>query len=177
MKLFKKLCEQGFPVQCVRMDNAGENKKLQELCESTEGHTKIKFEYTSPRTPQQNGVVEQAFATLYGRVRAMMNAAGFTSDLRGKMWAECANTATLLENGMLKSADEEPPVVKMYGVQYSWWNNLREFGIVAVITTRTNTTAKLDDRGTVAMFVGYSNVHPRDTYRSINLRTQRLMIS
>ena len=35
----------------------------------------IGFEFTAQGTPQHNSVVERAFATLFGRVRAMMNIA------------------------------------------------------------------------------------------------------
>ena len=31
----------------------------------------IVFEYTAPGTPQQNGVVERAFATMLGKTRAI----------------------------------------------------------------------------------------------------------
>ena len=34
---------------------------------------RIKFEYTTPGTPQQNGHVEQKFSTLFNRVCAMIN--------------------------------------------------------------------------------------------------------
>ena len=37
----------------------------------------IVFEYTAPGTPQQNGVIERAFATMLGKKRAIMNGAGF----------------------------------------------------------------------------------------------------
>ena len=56
-------------VQTIRCDNAGENNKVEELCKNTTGLAHIKFEYTPRDTPQFNGVVERAFATLYGRVR------------------------------------------------------------------------------------------------------------
>ena len=32
-----------------------------------------RFEFSAPGTPQQNGVVKRVFATLYGRVQAMLN--------------------------------------------------------------------------------------------------------
>ena len=82
------------------MDNAGENKILAKSCDQNE--MGIKFEYTAPGTPQQNGVVEGAFVTLIGRGRAMMN------------HAKVART-------------------------------------------------KLDPRGRISMFVGYSLNHPADT--------------
>ena len=67
-------------IKHVRCENAGENIKLDELCK--EKGLGIKFQYTSPNTPQKNGVDERRFATSYGRIRAMMNGAGLTGDLR-----------------------------------------------------------------------------------------------
>ena len=63
-------------VQRIRMDNAGENKMLAKSSDQNE--MGIKFEYTAPGTPQQNGVVERAFVTLIGSGTAMMNHARFT---------------------------------------------------------------------------------------------------
>ena len=85
-------------VQTIRCDNAGENNKVEEMCKNTTGLAHIKFEYTPHDTPQFNGVVERAFATLYGRVRSLNNAAGLTPTLCNGLWTECANTATLIDN-------------------------------------------------------------------------------
>ena len=68
---------------------------------------KITFEYTSAGTPQQNGVAERAFATLYGQVRAMLNRAGLVGALKEKIWAECAMTATLLDRIMSNKIGEK----------------------------------------------------------------------
>ena len=54
----------GKKVKFIRCNNADENKAVNE--DSKDNNLEIKFEYTAPRTPQQNGMVEQAFATLYG---------------------------------------------------------------------------------------------------------------
>ena len=55
-------------VKVIRCDNAGENKSLEiELSGKN-----IKFEYTASGTPQQNGLVDRAFATLCNRIRLMM---------------------------------------------------------------------------------------------------------
>ena len=77
-ELIKHLKE--YKVKFIRCDNAGENLKLEEACKK-EGFG-IKFEYTAPGTPQQNGKVERAFATLYGRVRSMLNAARLNNEFR-----------------------------------------------------------------------------------------------
>jgi hypothetical protein len=67
-----------YPVQRVRMDNSGENKYFQSNVLNKEDYlSKVKVEFTAPGTPMQNGVVERAFPTILGRVRAMMKQAGF----------------------------------------------------------------------------------------------------
>ncbi|KAG7336872.1 reverse transcriptase RNA-dependent DNA polymerase, partial [Nitzschia inconspicua] len=54
-------------VKTIRCDNAGENKMLEQACRKQ--GLQIIFEYTAPGTPQQNGVVERKFATLFGKIR------------------------------------------------------------------------------------------------------------
>jgi len=62
------------PVHHIRCDNAGENRALESVCIHKE--LNIVFEYTTLRTPQQNGIVERAFATMLGRTREIINGAG-----------------------------------------------------------------------------------------------------
>ena len=69
----------------------------------------IIFEYTAPGTPQQNGVVERAFATVMGRDRAMMNHAGFTMAERQQLWCEATQTATLLDKILVQDNSISPP--------------------------------------------------------------------
>ena len=59
----------------LRMDNLGENKKLQKILKDK--NLNVSVEFTPRDTPQYNTVVERAFATLYGRIRAMLNGGGF----------------------------------------------------------------------------------------------------
>jgi hypothetical protein len=40
------------------------------------------MEFTAPQTPQENGKVERAFATLWGRAKAMLNSAAFDEEHR-----------------------------------------------------------------------------------------------
>ena len=79
-------------VKYIRCDNAGENNALQAACVVEESG--ITFEYTAPGTLQSNRTVDQSFATLYGRVRAMMNHVRFSQKARNDLWAECGATAT-----------------------------------------------------------------------------------
>jgi hypothetical protein len=93
-------------VKFIRLDNAGENLGLKSRIE-LEG-LNVKMEYTSPETPEQNGQVERSFATLWGKVRSMLNRSGVTQELREKLWAECASTATKLNNLVSKKDGKAP---------------------------------------------------------------------
>ncbi len=58
------------------------------------------FDDKAPENPQQNGM-ERMFATLYNRVRAMLNSGKFTSSLENLLWAEAAQTAAVLQNNLV----------------------------------------------------------------------------
>ena len=72
-------------------------KKIKEWCCNKGGEDKvlpdklikenqsINFEFTPCETPQFNGVVERAFAMLYGRIRAMLSKAKLPQDMRDKL--------------------------------------------------------------------------------------------
>jgi hypothetical protein len=67
---FMKMSDQNHQCLSIHLDNSGENKKFQQKMQ-TNGFWAIKFQYTSPRTPEQNGKVECGFATILGRARSM----------------------------------------------------------------------------------------------------------
>ena len=85
-------------VKYIRCNNAGENKVL----EKTLGESGIIFEYTGRETPQQNGKVERAFATLFGQMRSIMIAAGMNEEKRRELWTKAASTETKLSNIIVK---------------------------------------------------------------------------
>jgi hypothetical protein len=60
--LFQALKEQGLTVQRLCMDNSGENKDLAVQLKSKEWQHPVKIEFTARNTPQQNSLVETAFA-------------------------------------------------------------------------------------------------------------------
>jgi len=69
----KKVTNKGIKIRNIRCDNAGKNRKLEE--NAIKENMGFNFEYASVVTPQQNGVAERAFATLYGSIRAMFKRA------------------------------------------------------------------------------------------------------
>jgi hypothetical protein len=76
-------------VKNIRIDSSGENKSFRQMIIKSEFI--IKFEFTAPGTPQQNGKVEHAFATLFCKKRPILNAARITILLRKGLWENCAN--------------------------------------------------------------------------------------
>ena len=91
----------------MRCDKAGERKSFEEL--SNKERLGIKFEYTSHVNPQQNRKCELKFATLYGKVRSMLNGARLIPIFCHGLWTECAACATMAENILLSDKSPMPP--------------------------------------------------------------------
>jgi transposase InsO family protein len=81
-------------VQCTRINNSEENKSFHQQAQRS--NYNIKFEFTAPGTPQQNGKVERAFAALYCKTRSMLNSARLTTTFRQGLWASSARLAVQL---------------------------------------------------------------------------------
>ena len=157
-------------VKIIRCDNAGENKVLER--ESDKNELGIIFEYTAPGTPQQNGMVARAFLTVMERARAMMNHAGFTMAKRQQFWCEAAHI-------LVKDSAKKSPFTQFFEVDAKYTKHLRVFGEMCVVTDTDNKVGrtKIDLRGQISLFVGYSTQHGRDVYRLLNPKTSRVIHS
>ena len=146
-------------VKIIRCDNAGDNKVLER--ESDKKELGIIFEYTAPGTPQQNGVVERAFVTVMGRSRAMMDHAGFTMSRRQQLWCEAAQTATMSDNILVQESARSPPFTQFFGEDAKYAKYLRVYGETCVVADTDNKVGrtKIDPRGKISSFVGYSTQH------------------
>ena len=134
------------------------------------------MEYTGAATPQHNGVVERAFATLTGRVRAMMRSAGIVGKMKFKIWAECVKTATDLDGILVESPTQKSRVERFIQKKPRFIGNLRSFGEIGIVwdSRNKNMLGKLSDRGFRAIFVGYAENHAGDVYRMYNDKTGRI---
>ena len=108
--------EFGIHVKIILCDNAGENQAFQRASEA-EGMG-LKFEYTAPGTPEQNGRVEWKFQTLYGHARAMLLGCGIKKALRNKLWSEAVNTAAELDDILVNPGETSSPYQKFFGKGY-----------------------------------------------------------
>ena len=167
-------------VKIIRCDNAGENRAFEEACKQ-EG-LGLKFEYTAPNTPQQNGRVERKFQTLYGRARAMLLGSGIKKPLRVKLWPEAANTATDLDSILVRNGETLSSSQKFFGkdvksLHVDIDSNTKKFGEECIVADRTKIKAKFADRGKPCLWLGYAKRHAAGTFRLYNSKTNRIIQS
>ena len=162
-------------VKKIRCDNAGENKKVMEMCEKEKGLEKIEFEFTSRDSPQYNGTVERAFATLYGKIRACNNWARFTKKYCLGLWAECAQYCCDVENVLIKG--EKSAFYKFFGKESKIIKEMGTFGEIGIVKTKTKMQGKLSDRGTPCIMTGYAKNHGSGVFRMMNMETYKILMT
>jgi hypothetical protein len=162
-------------VKCFWCDNDGENKSLQSLLKKKWKHY-IKFEYTAPNTTRQNGKIERKFATLYGKIRSVINAAGFPAFLCSRLWSYAAKCVTQLENTIVNSSTMTASE-KFTGSNPKWFKNLQTFGEIGITYNNQKIKGKLDNRGYPCMFIGYTEDHASNVYVFFNLNNQAIFMS
>ena len=179
LPLIKQLLAKKLTVKKVRMDNAGENLVLAESLKPLG----IDVEFTAPDTPQQNGVVERAFAVNAARGRAMMAAAGMSEKARGQFWAECFNTATVISNIVPFQRKDETeqltPFERFYGKgkRPKWVEYMHVFGQIGYMADRKAIKNKLGNRAFRVMFLGYAEDHEGDCFRVYKFKTRAVVLS
>ena len=114
-----------------------------------------------------------------GRARAMMNHAGFTMAKRQQLWCEAAQTATLLDNILMQDSAKSPPFTQFFGVDAKYAKHLRVVGETCAVADTDNKVGrtKIDPRGKISLFVGYSTQHAGDVYRLLTPNTSRVIQS
>jgi hypothetical protein len=161
--------EEKAKVAFIRCDKSGGNHDLQNQIKDNHPKLVCQFEFTAPDSPQQNGKVERKIATLYGRVRAMLNEAEFNWPLRHAMWAYASLHATKLDNLLIRPDTYLSPVYMYYGHTPEWAEHLHSFVEIAIVTSTTKVKAKLDYK---AKYLRPSVDHKRETYVFWNHKTK-----
>ncbi|KAJ3709158.1 hypothetical protein LUZ61_012863 [Rhynchospora tenuis] len=153
---FVKFCnrvenEKGLKISIIRSDHGREfeNAKFDELC-IERGY---KQEFSAPRTPQQNGVVERKNRTLQELARTMLHEFAVPKFL----WAEAVNTACHVVNrACIRSKLKKTPFELWFGrtpnISY-----FRVFGSKCFVLDETPKVTKFDAKSTTGIFVGYSS--------------------
>ena len=100
--------------------------------------------------PEFNGVVELAFSTGYGQVRAMLKGGRFFEKNRSAFWAEAASTAADLDD-ILAYKSGKPSDFFNDGKEPKYSNHLQDLGELGVVAKggKKKMKGKLDNRGDI----------------------------
>ncbi len=147
--LIKRLKDnKNVTVKKICCDNAGENTAFK--VEAERQRLGLQFKYTARKTPQQNGRVERKSATLFERVHAMLNTAGYVGEkmnLRHGLWAEAVAVATKVENILVSANKPVPAYNSFFGKQAPYAKHLRTFGECGVVHDGKKIQSKLENCG------------------------------
>ena len=151
----------------IRSDNGTEfkNYTLDEFL-SDEG---IKHQYSTPYTPQQNGVAERKNRTLMDAARSML--AEFKSPYN--FWAEAISTACHATNRLyLRKNKNKTPYELLTGKKPNV-SYFRVFGCKCYILKKGVRLSKFESKAQEGIFVGYSNQsHAYRVYNKANGRVE-----
>ena len=176
-EIFQKWISQGKPIKKIRLDNAGENKKLRERCQSSDWKLNLKFEFTARDTPQQNSLAETSLATIANKGRALMYNANIPFIIRYKLYDHAFHTATMLDSLVVENVNgkECSRYEHWYGRKPQFADHLRYWGEAGTVKVKTDTSPKMKDKGIQCMFVGYADDHDGDTYYMWNPKTKKIL--
>jgi hypothetical protein len=152
-RLFQALKEQGLTVQHLRMDNSGKNKDLAVQLKSKEWQNPVKIEFTARDIPQQNSLVETAFAVNTRQASAVFGAAKKIPEvMRYCLMAQAMEYITDMKNlqpielnGIVKSRIEH-----FMGAKPNWATNLHEFSEAGTVKQGPNNSRSRLTVGLVA---------------------------
>ncbi|KAD2393237.1 hypothetical protein E3N88_40214 [Mikania micrantha] len=151
-------------IKCVRRDNGTEfrNHLLDEFYQSKG----IQRQYSIPRSPEQNGVVERKNRTLIEAARTMLADSG----LPLTFWAEAVNTACYVQNRVLVNQRWLKTPYEILHSLTPLISFFRAFGCPCYILNTKDQLTKFDSKVDAGYFVGYSSTCK--AYRVFNCRTK-----
>ena len=156
--------KKGTSIISIRSDHGTEfeNHEFDEFC----NEHGINHNFSAPRTPQQNGVVERKNRTLEEMTCTML----CENDLPRYFWAEAINTSCYILNRVLIR-----PILKK--TPYELWKNrkptIKYFHIFGcrcfILNNGKDNLSKFDAKSDEGIFLGYST--SSKAYRVFNKRT------
>ncbi|XP_075499903.1 uncharacterized protein LOC142538472 [Primulina tabacum] len=156
-------------VRRIRTDHGKEfeNVSFSSFCDRKD----ISHEFSAPKTPQQNGIVERKNMTLQEMARVMLA----SKNIAKRFWAEALNTACHISNRVyLRSGS----TMTSYEIIMGKKPNLKYFhvfGCVCYTLNDRDQLAKFDSKNDKCLFLGYAT--NSRAYRMFNLRTRTIMES
>ncbi|GJR06788.1 retrovirus-related pol polyprotein from transposon TNT 1-94 [Tanacetum coccineum] len=115
----------------------------------------IEHQTSTPRTPEQNGVVERRNRTLVEAARTMLSA----SKLPLSFWAEAVATACYTQNRSIIISTHGKTAYHIINDRKPLIKHLHIFGCICYITRDGENLDKMKEKGDPCVMVGYST-HP-----------------
>ncbi|KAK9169349.1 hypothetical protein Syun_001489 [Stephania yunnanensis] len=169
--VFVKFCalvenEKGYKITIIRSDRGGEfvNRNLEDFC-AKQGYT---HQLSSPRTPQQNGVVERKNRTLQEMCRTMLN----EYNIAKHFWAEAINTACYVINKVNVRKQVKKTPYELWKGRKPNISYFKVFGCTCYVLNDKDQLDKFDPKSKVCTFLGYS-MHNK-AYRVFNRSTKTI---
>nr|GEV99136.1 putative ribonuclease H-like domain-containing protein [Tanacetum cinerariifolium] len=151
-------------VKVIKSDNGTEfkNSNLNQFC----GIKEIKREFSVPRTPQQNGIVERKNRTLIEASRTMLA----NSLLTILFWAEAVNTACYVQNRVLLTKPHNKTPYELLHGRTPSIGFIRPFDCPVTILNTLDSLGKFEGKVDEGFLVGYF-VNSK-AFRVFNSRTR-----
>jgi len=148
----------------VRSDHGGEfeNEPFKMFCEKYG----IVHEFLSPRTPQQNGVVERKNRSLKEMARTMIH----ENNLPKHFWAEAVNTSCYVQNRIYIRPILDITTYEIFKGRRSNISYFHQFGCTCYILNNKVYLNKFDAKAQRGIFLGYSK--RSNAYIMYNSETQ-----
>ncbi|KAM7466521.1 hypothetical protein LguiB_014083 [Lonicera macranthoides] len=161
--------EKDTAITKIRSDRGGEFKDtgIIEFCAGNG----ISHEFSAPKTPQQNGVVERKNRTIQNMARVMLH----SKHLSKQFWVEAVRTACHVINRVYVRPKTETTAYEIWFGKRPNLKYLRVFGSLCFVCRDREQLDKFDTRGDKAIFLGYSS--NSRAYRVFNIRTKTIMES
>ncbi|KAH9697997.1 hypothetical protein KPL71_023833 [Citrus sinensis] len=155
--------KKGYSISCIKSDHGGkfENHAFETFCNDFG----IEHQFSSPRTPQQNGVVERKNRSIQEMARTMLN----ENSLPKYFWAEAVNTACYVLNRVLIRPNLNKTPYELWKDRKPNIGYFKVFGCKYFVLNTKDNLGKFDPKSDVAIFLGYSN--SSKAYRVYNKRT------
>jgi len=155
--------EKELKILKVRSDHGGEfeNEPFEIFCEK---HGII-HEFSSPRTPQQNGVVERKNRSLQEMARTMIH----ENNLEKHFWAEAVNTTCYVQNRIYIRPMLNKTTYELFKGRKPNISYFHQFGCTCYILNNKVYLKKFDAKAQKGIFLGYSE--RSKAYRLYNSET------
>ncbi|GJW32699.1 retrovirus-related pol polyprotein from transposon TNT 1-94 [Tanacetum coccineum] len=140
------------------------NRVMSEFCEE-KGN---KEEFSTAKTPQQNGVAEKRNRTLIEAARTML----VDSKLPTTFWAEVVNTACYVQNRILVVKPHKKTPYELFRGRTPALSFMRPFRCHVTILNTLDYLGKFDGKSDEGFFVGYSM--NSKAFRVYNIRTRKV---